>query len=79
MIPPYTYIAGRMAEERRHDVLRDGEHAYLMRRAKPVKISLYGRALARASDILIATGEKLQEHCVAAQAGVNQSVLRTNH
>lgn len=38
MILPHTYAAGRLAEERRMDARRDGEHAILLRSAKPVRV-----------------------------------------
>jgi len=60
MIPPYTYVAGRLAEERRKDVMREGEHARLMRRARPVRRRAANRFIVSVGDLLVSTGEQLR-------------------
>jgi hypothetical protein len=64
MIPPYTYAAARLADERRNDTMRHGELAHLISRAKPVRYGLGDRLLARAESLLTVAGDRLQESCV---------------
>ena len=48
MMPPYTYAAGRMAEERRRDIVRRKGQPLLYQPASPAaRGSLLGRLLAR--------------------------------
>jgi len=53
MIPPYTYAAGRMAEERREDAIRMHAHTRLMHKARPVSRKPLYRLVARIGDLLI--------------------------
>lgn len=63
--PPYTYAAGRLAEERNRDTMRHGEHVRLIRMARPVKYDAIDRLLARVGNVLVSSGEKLQARCPA--------------
>jgi hypothetical protein len=47
MMPPYTYAAGRTAEERREDAIRRNEQARLMHTASPVRRGATHRLMAR--------------------------------
>jgi hypothetical protein len=78
MIPPYTYVAARQAEERMNDTMRDGEHARLMRRATPVRCGPMNRILARIGDLLVSGGQKLQARHRPARAGLNDKALRVS-
>ena len=78
MIPPYTYAAGRLAEERSRDVLREGEHARLMRTARPIRLGQIDRMLARVGRVLVWTGEQLRARCEPVQASPGQSTMRVS-
>jgi len=58
MILPHTYAAGRLAEERRMDTGRDGEHARLLRAAKPVRVRRNNSVLASLKDRLSPSGTR---------------------
>jgi hypothetical protein len=58
--PPYTYAAGRLAEERMREPRRDGEHARLMRMAKPARAGPLDRLLAGVGGLLVSVGKELQ-------------------
>jgi hypothetical protein len=60
MIPPYTYAAGRLAEEHVQQRARDGEHAHLTRVARPVRRGRTHPVLARIGAWLMSAGERLQ-------------------
>ena len=60
MLPPYTYAAGRLAEERAKDAMREGEHARLLRMARPVKRGPMDRLMAKLGGLLITQGEQLR-------------------
>lgn len=76
MIPPYTYAAGRLAEERMADVMRDGEHARLMHMARPAKLGWRDRLLAALGDRLAALGETLEARHAPPRTDLRDSVLR---
>lgn len=63
MIPPYTYAAARLAEERTKDTLRQGELAHLLRHAKPARFGPMDRLAARLGGLLTAAGGRLRERC----------------
>ncbi len=63
MIPPYTYAAARMAENRTNDTLRHGELARLISRAKPIRPAMGGRLLARVDRLLAVVTDPLRESC----------------
>jgi hypothetical protein len=64
MIPPYTYAAARMAEERRSETLRNGELAHLISIARPARAGRTIGLLARAGSLLTAVEGRLRESCV---------------
>lgn len=78
MIPPYTYAAGRLAEERTRDVLREGEHARLMRMARPIRRGHMDRLLARVGRVLVWSGEQLRARCEPVQASLGESTMRVS-
>lgn len=73
MMLPYTYVAGRLAEERMRDNMREGEHARLMRMARPVGPGLLDQALASIGGLLLSAGERLQERYALAETGLTGS------
>ncbi|MBS3784734.1 MAG: hypothetical protein KGY78_09865 [Anaerolineae bacterium] len=58
MILPHTYAAGRLAEEHRMDTGRAGEHARLLRTAKPVRVRRNNRVLASLKGRLFSSGTR---------------------
>ncbi len=78
MIPPYTYVAGRLAEERTQDILREGEHARLMRMARPIRRGQIDRLLARVGQVLVWSGEQLRARCEPVQASLGESTMRVS-
>ncbi len=78
MMPPYTYVAGRLAEERAKDILREGEHARLMSMARPIRRGQIDRLLARVGQMLVWSGEQLRARCGPVQASLGESTLRTS-
>jgi hypothetical protein len=77
MIPPYTYAAGRLAEERARDTMRDGEHARLMRMARPARAGPMDRLLARVGRLLVSVGQQLQARPASQQPDLSRSPLPT--
>ena len=76
MIPPYTYAAARLAEERMKDTMRHGEHARLIRMGKPARCGPADRALARIGDLLVAGGRMLQERYRPSPTRLKDPALR---
>jgi hypothetical protein len=59
--PPYTYAAGRWAEERKQEeIIREGRQAGLTRTAKPVRLGSTNGLLASVGALLVSIGEKLR-------------------
>jgi len=75
MLPPYTYAAGRLAEERAQDVMREGEHARLVRAARLVKPGPMDRFLARLGNMLVTNGERLRARCTPNTTNMADSPL----
>jgi hypothetical protein len=72
MIPPYTYAAGRRAEERQSDTMRDGEHARVMRMAKPVRRGRTDTIAARVGSLLASVRRKLEAGPAPRQPDLRQ-------
>lgn len=63
MIPPYTYAAGRMADERRRDAIRRDKHARLMHEARLVRPRSKDRSRTRkASAPAHRPGDAIRRH-----------------
>lgn len=62
ILPPYTYASGRLAEERRQESMRDGEHAYLLRVARLARPKPTGGVLFRLGCLLARAAEGLRVH-----------------
>lgn len=77
MLPPYTYAKGRLAEERRQDVLREGEHARLMRRARPVRRRPIDHVLTSIGEALVTAGQTLQARHEPVRRELKSPALRT--
>jgi hypothetical protein len=75
--PPYTYAAGRLAEERAREPMRDGEHARLMRLAKPARAGPMDRLLACVGRLLVSAGHQLQARPTPQQPDLSRSPLPT--
>jgi len=78
MILPYTYMAGRLAEERMRDAMREGEHARLMRMARPVRFGPMDWFLASIGGLLVSVGEKLRARYAPVRTGLGDSALRAS-
>jgi hypothetical protein len=78
MLPPYTYAAGRLAEEQAKDFLREGEHARLMRMARPVRRGPICKLLASVGRLLVRSGERLRERYEPARVRLRDSALYAN-
>lgn len=75
MMPPYAYAAGRLAEERMAEPMRDGEHARLMRMARPVKRGPGHGLWARVGGLLASAGEQPQVLDVPVSRHLRESTL----
>jgi hypothetical protein len=60
MMPPYAYVKGWMAEERMKDAMREGDHARLMRMARPVRRGPVSRLMGSAGGLLVSSRKNLQ-------------------
>jgi hypothetical protein len=60
MMLPYTYVKGRMAEERMKDAMREGDHARLVRMTRPIRRGPVSRLLGSGGGLLVSSGKKLQ-------------------
>jgi hypothetical protein len=60
MILPHTYAAGRLAEVRMRDGMREGEHARLMPMARPARFGPVEPILASVGGLLVSAGQQLQ-------------------
>ena len=78
MIPPHTYARARLAEERRADILRDGELAALIRTSKPAKRRVTDRLMAALGERLASLGEALQARHRPSSVELQDPVLRGN-
>jgi len=67
MIPPHTYAAGRRAEERARETMLDGEHARVMRMARPVRPRATRGFIARVGHWLTSVRRKLEPSAVPRQ------------
>jgi hypothetical protein len=75
MIPPHTYARARLAEERRADVMRDGELAALIRMGRPAKCGVLDKLMAALGERLESLGEALQARHLPTSMDLHDPVL----